>query len=57
MASGFTGASGSFKVVDVKVPIGSNRNYGEPVEIGSIPHLALAISSMSIKIKVEGSLF
>jgi hypothetical protein len=49
------GASGSFKVVDAKVPIGSNSNYGEPVEVGSIPHLALAISSMNIKIKVEGS--
>jgi len=49
------GAGGSFKIVDVKVPIGANSNYGESVEVGLIPHLALAISSMNIKIKVEGS--
>lgn len=48
-------AGGSFKVVDVDIPVGLSNGYGDAYEIGVVPHLALAISSLNVKLHVEGN--
>lgn len=49
------GAGGSFKAINVSVPVGLDNTYGEAQEIGVIPHLALAISSLNVKVQVDGA--
>lgn len=49
------GAGGSFKEKDVQVPIGMDGKYGPQMEIGVVPHLALAITSMNVKVQVNGN--
>ncbi|MEM0313833.1 MAG: hypothetical protein QXQ41_04730 [Candidatus Bathyarchaeia archaeon] len=48
-------AGGSFKVVDVNIPVGLGNSYSNAYEIGAIPHLSLAISSLNVKLQVEGN--
>lgn len=49
------GAGGSFKEKDVPIPLGVNGKYGPLREIGAVPHLALAITSVNVKLQVDGN--
>jgi len=48
------GAAGSFKLENMYVPLGLNNNSETFKEIGPVPHLSLAISSLNVKVQVEG---
>jgi len=50
------GSGGAFKIENMPVSLGFNNVYGKPQEIGQVPHLFLAISPLSLKVQVEGSL-
>jgi hypothetical protein len=50
------GAGGSFKMENIPISLGLNNVYGASQEIGQVPHLSLAISSLNLKINVEGNL-
>lgn len=50
------GSSGSFKMENIPIFVGTRNTYGAPQEIGQTPHLSLALNSLSLKVKVEGSL-
>lgn len=49
------GSSGSFKTEKIAVPLGINNAYGEPKEIGAVPYVSLALSSLNVKVQVEGN--
>lgn len=49
------GSGGSFKIGNIAVPLGINNVYGEPQEIGAVPHLSLALNALNVKVHVEGN--
>ncbi|MEM2911428.1 MAG: hypothetical protein QXM52_01200 [Candidatus Bathyarchaeia archaeon] len=49
------GSSGSFRIENILVPLGVNNIYGEPKEIGAVPHLSLAISALNVKVQIDGN--
>lgn len=49
------GSSGSFRIENIAVSLGVNNIYGEPQEIGAVPHLSLAISALNVKVQIEGN--
>lgn len=49
------GSGGSFKVENIEVPLGTWNRFGSTVELGSLPHLSLAVCTLNVKVQIEGN--